>query len=78
MHYRQVLAEIPAKMNMELGKVAYKMGKTYPELVEIILTDYIKTQGYNPEEDFFKAGGQSFEIGNHVGKPFEVENWLEK
>ena len=78
LHYRQVVAEIPARMNLELGKLAYKGGKTYPELVEIILADYMRNQGYNPEKDFFKADGRSFEIGNYPGKPFEIENWLEE
>ena len=78
LHYRQLVAEIPAKMNLELGKLAYKAGKTFPEFVEVILADYMRNQGYNPEKDFFVADGQTFEIGNHLGKPFGIENWLEE
>ena len=78
LHYRQVVAEIPAKMNLELGKLAYKAGKTFPELAEIILADYMRSQGYNPEKDFFEVDGQSFEIGSYPGKPFPIENWLEE
>jgi hypothetical protein len=77
LHYRQLVGEVPAKMNMELGKLAYKQGKTFPELVEIILADYMRNNGYNPEKDFFTADGRSFEIGNYAGKPFEIENWME-
>lgn len=73
LHYKTVVAEIPAKMNMELGKLAYKMGKTYPELIEIILADYMEKQGYNVKEFF-----GDYEIGNYIGKPFPIENWLEK
>lgn len=78
LHYRQVVAEIPAKMNLELGKLAYKAGRTFPELIEIILVDYLRSQGYNPEKDFFKVDGKSYEIGNYIGKPFPIENWLEE
>ena len=73
LHYKSVAAEIPAKMNLELGKIAYKMGKTFPELIEIILADYMKNQGYNLKEFF-----ANYEVGNYTGKPFPIENWLEK
>ncbi len=73
LHYKSVVAEIPAKMNLELGKIAYKMNKTFPELIEIVLADYLKNRGYDLKEFF-----GDYEVGNHYGKPFPSENWLEK
>ena len=73
LHYKNVVAEIPAKMNLELAKIAYKMDKTFPELIEMILADYMKSQGIDPQQFFGE-----YEIGNHVGKPFPIENWMEE
>jgi hypothetical protein len=73
LHYKNVVAEIPAKMNLDLGVEAYKLGKTFPELVEIILSDWMKSKGYDPQKYFGK-----YEIGCHTGKPFPIEYWVEE
>jgi len=73
LHYKSVVAEIPAKMNLDLGIIAYKMGKTFPELIEIILADYMKSKGHDPKKYFGK-----YEIGCHTGKPFSIEYWVKQ
>jgi len=44
LQYREIMTEIPAKMLLELGKLAKDRGMGFNELIESILEKYLESQ----------------------------------
>ena len=50
-NYKRLPAEIPGKMMLALGKIAREKNVSFTDLIEGILSDYLKKEGIDWEKD---------------------------
>ncbi|MFQ5710771.1 MAG: hypothetical protein ACE5GD_03220 [Candidatus Geothermarchaeales archaeon] len=56
LQYREIMTEIPAKMLLELGKLAKDKGMDFNDFIEGILEQYLESQGIKWREEPDKVG----------------------
>ncbi|NIN51645.1 MAG: hypothetical protein GTN80_00525 [Nitrososphaeria archaeon] len=56
LQYREIMTEVPAKMLLELGKIAKDKGIGFNNFIEDILEQYLESQGIKWRETPDKVG----------------------